>query len=75
MPFKSQAQRAFMHIHHPGMAKRWERETPRGKLPRHVDELSDFLEMIGVEVGGTSADAEPLPSVWDFFGGSDPAGE
>ena len=36
MPFKSVAQRAFMHIHHPGIAKRWERETPSEKLPGHV---------------------------------------
>jgi len=36
MPFKSAAQRAFMHIHHPGIAGRWERETPSGKLPGHV---------------------------------------
>lgn len=38
MPMKSQAQRAFMHIHHPGIAKRWEKETPKGKLPQHVGE-------------------------------------
>lgn len=36
MPMKSQAQRAFLHIHHPEMAKRWEAETPAGKLPEHV---------------------------------------
>ena len=34
---KSQAQRAYLHIHHPEIAKRWEKETPKGKkLPRHV---------------------------------------
>lgn len=39
MPIRSQAQRAFLHIHHPGIARRWERETPRGrKLPRHVQD-------------------------------------
>lgn len=37
MPFKSQAQRAFMHIHHPRIADRWEDHTPKGKkLPQHV---------------------------------------
>lgn len=37
MPFVSQAQRQWMHIHHPDMAKRWESHTPKGaKLPRHV---------------------------------------
>jgi hypothetical protein len=25
-----------MHIRHPGIARRWERETPKGKLPGHV---------------------------------------
>jgi len=37
MPFKSQAQRSFMHAAHPEMAKRWEAHTPKGKkLPKHV---------------------------------------
>lgn len=33
MPFKSQAQRGWMHANKPAMAKRWEKETPKGKLP------------------------------------------
>lgn len=33
MPFKSEAQRRWMHTNKPEMAKRWESETPRGKLP------------------------------------------
>ena len=33
MPFKSQAQRRFMYSQHPKIAKRWEKETPKGKLP------------------------------------------
>ena len=37
MPFKSQAQRGWMYVHHPEMAKRWEKETRKGKkLPKHV---------------------------------------
>lgn len=36
MPFKSQAQRRFMHSEHPGIAKRFEKETPKGKLPERV---------------------------------------
>jgi len=37
MPMKSTAQRAFLHIHHPEIAKRFEEETPRNaKLPKHV---------------------------------------
>lgn len=27
MPYKSKKQRAFMHIHHPEIAKRWDKET------------------------------------------------
>lgn len=36
MPFKSQAQRAWMYSQHPEMAKKWEKETPTGKLPKKV---------------------------------------
>jgi len=36
MPFLSQAQRAFMYKNHPEIAKRWEKETPKKKLPKHI---------------------------------------
>jgi hypothetical protein len=36
MPFKSEAQRQWMHATHPEMAKRWEAETPEGELPERV---------------------------------------
>lgn len=36
MPFKSQKQRAWMHANKPKMAKKWEKETPKGKLPKKV---------------------------------------
>jgi len=37
MPFSSQAQRAYLYIHHPDIAERWSKETPKGKkLPKHV---------------------------------------
>ncbi len=37
MPFKSKAQRKWMHATHPEMAKQWEAETPKGKpLPAKV---------------------------------------
>lgn len=37
MPYQSSAQRAYLHIHHPEIAKRWDKETPKGaKLPIHV---------------------------------------
>lgn len=38
MPFKSKAQRKWMHANHPEMAKRWEKETPKGKLPQKVSQ-------------------------------------
>ena len=35
MPFVSQAQRGWMYSNEPEMAKRWEKETPKGKkLPK-----------------------------------------
>lgn len=40
MPFKSEAQRRWMHKTHPEMAKTWEAETPKTKLPEHVGEKS-----------------------------------
>ncbi len=33
-PFKSEAQRRWMHANHPEMAKKWERHTKRKKLPK-----------------------------------------
>lgn len=41
MPFKSEAQRRFMYSQHPRMAKRWEKETPKGAdLPEKVKKLA-----------------------------------
>jgi len=36
MPFKSQQQRKFMYAEHPDIAARWQKETPKGKLPKRV---------------------------------------
>lgn len=37
MPWVSKAQRGYMHVHHPEIAKRWDEHTPKGKkLPEHV---------------------------------------
>jgi len=36
MPFKSAKQRAFMYSQHPDIAMRWEKETPKKKLPKKV---------------------------------------
>jgi len=38
MPFKSQAQRAYMFIHLPSIAKKWaEKYGPGKNLPKHVN--------------------------------------
>ena len=37
MPFKSDAQRAFMYSQHPGIAKKWRKESgPQTDLPKKV---------------------------------------
>lgn len=39
MPFKSEAQRAFMFAKHPEVANRWAKENPnQGPLPQHVNQ-------------------------------------
>ena len=41
MPYKSDAQRKFMHAKHPEIAKRWDAEYDSGgKLPAHVSQAS-----------------------------------
>jgi hypothetical protein len=41
MPLKSQAQRGWMWANKPAMAKRWEKETPKGPLPKHVQHKAE----------------------------------
>jgi hypothetical protein len=37
MPFKSEAQRKWMHANKPAMAKKWEKHTPKDKkLPKKI---------------------------------------
>jgi hypothetical protein len=37
MPFKSKAQRSYLYAKKPKVAKKWEKETSKGKkLPRRV---------------------------------------
>jgi hypothetical protein len=36
MPIRSKSQRRFLWSQHPDIAKRWEKETPKKKLPEHV---------------------------------------
>ena len=49
-PFVSEAQRGWMHMHHPEMAKEWDAATPAGKkLPRHVKKKAGGDEAIQKE--------------------------
>jgi len=43
MPFKSDAQRRWMYANHPAMAKRWQKETPKGDLPEKVSSYDDTM--------------------------------
>jgi len=46
MPFKSEAQRKWMHANKPSMAKKWEKHTPDGKkLPSKVAFNDDMDDM------------------------------
>lgn len=71
MPFKSQAQRAFMHARHPEIAKRWEKHTPKGKkLPKYAkkkhtlkDEFEHNLDMaLGLVIESDSLDSQASTS-------------
>ena len=61
MPFKSQAQRAYMFIHHPEIAKEFESATPKGKkLPQHVNKrkrahAAVMSGLIGGKYGGSKS--------------------
>lgn len=49
MPYESKAQAAFMHIHHPDIAKRWDKEYDEGKIkrkkmPEHVKKEASAIE-------------------------------
>ena len=41
MPYKSEAQRKFMHAKHPEIAKRWDEHTADGTLPERVGARRD----------------------------------
>ena len=63
MPFESDLQRKWMYIHHPKMAKRWSKHTPKGKkLPKHVGESpeEDSFGHEGFEVAEFGMNKDPL---------------
>ncbi len=46
MPYTSKAQRAFMHIHHPEIAAKWDKEFPnQGRLPQHKNPVKKALKI------------------------------
>jgi len=52
MPFKSKAQRRWMHANEPKMANRWEDHTPKGKkLPERVKKKKSKTESFDVVLG------------------------
>ena len=53
MPFKSQAQRAWMHANKPAMAKRWDKHTPKGKkLPKKKAKSESITDRIDAVLEG-----------------------
>jgi len=63
MPFKSDAQRKWMHANDPEMAKRWDKHTPKGKkLPKRVkeDDEAELNGHEGFEVQDFHQDMDPL---------------
>lgn len=74
MPFKSQAQRRFMYSQHPKIAKRWEKETPKGKLPDKKENTMPDMKKVFEKKGkqehdgpGSPAkvDCVPDPALWN----------
>lgn len=51
MPFKSQAQRAFMYSQKPDLAKKFESMTPKGKkLPAHKVSRKDQIAAVKAQL-------------------------
>lgn len=51
MPFKSEAQRRFLWMHHPKVAREFASKTPKGKrLPYHVRKRTRITKNPGFEV-------------------------
>jgi len=63
MPFKSKAQRAWMHSQKPELAKRWEKETPsEAALPEHAPKKG--------KTKGAAFPNSAGPEDWDVLGDS-----
>jgi hypothetical protein len=52
MPFKSEAQRRFMHANHPKIAAEFEKETPKdAELPKYVKGSAAAQRRVNVSRG------------------------
>lgn len=63
MPFKSEAQRRFMHAQHPGIAERWEKEY--GKVPTAKASAMNntaFKKAVQRRLASRSKGVRPFPS-------------
>jgi hypothetical protein len=48
VPFKSDAQRAFLYSKHPEIAKRWRKESgPQTNLPKYAKKAVEGLKKVG----------------------------
>lgn len=62
MPFKSEAQRKWMHANEPEMATKWEKHTPKGKkLPKRVKKSKSKSESIEVRLQRALIEAGVAP--------------
>lgn len=48
MPFKSESQRRWMYANKPSMAKRWQKHTPKGKLPARAKKSARVEQLAGI---------------------------
>lgn len=66
MPYESEAERGWMHVHEPEIAKRWDKETPKGAdLPEHVKKAkqlkAECLETFGKKLRAPSNVVQKIP--------------
>lgn len=52
MPFKSDSQRRWMYAKNPAMARRWQKETPKGDLPDKVSKAQARANVLNRKAGG-----------------------
>lgn len=61
MPFKSEAQRKWMHANKPEMAKKWEKHTPKDKkLPKKKSKSESLESRLDAVLEGRRPISSPL---------------